>query len=118
MKNFFLFIILVLAFLSIDHPTVKEPRLALFNTISGMLSGSTQIEKNSTAKQTKKMIENKLELTSSQINYLTIQTKTNAKLKAFHKRFCEQNDLNLYFQGNDLRQVCQITAKQVKKITI
>jgi len=117
MKNFLLLVVLILAFFSIDHKIIKEPREELFGTITHFLSGSIKTTKDSAAKSASERIKSKLELTSTQSTYIDTHTKTNQKMKAFNTRFCIKNDLNLYFQGNDLRQICQIIEQQVKKIS-
>jgi len=116
MKNFFLLVVLILAFFSIDHKIIKEPREELFGFITDFLSGSIKTTKDSAANKANERINNKLELTSAQSTYVNTHTKTNQKLRAFNTRFCVNNDLNLYFQGNDLRQICQIIEQQVKTI--
>ena len=116
MKNFFLLVIVILAFFSIDHKIIKEPREELFDFISDFLSGSIKTTKDSAAKKANERIKNKLQLTSAQSTYIDTHTKTNKKLIAFNTRFCVNNDLNLYFQGNALRQVCQIIEQQVKTV--
>lgn len=116
MKNFFLLVILVLAFFSIDHKIIKEPREEFFGFITNFLNGSMKTTKDSAAKTANDRIKHKLQLTSAQSTYVNTHTKTNTKLRAFNTRFCVNNDLNLYFQGNDLRQVCQIIEQQVKII--
>lgn len=116
MKNFFLLVILVLAFFSIDHKIIKEPREEFFGFITNFLNGSMKTTKDSAAKTANDRIKHKLQLTSAQSTYVNTHTKTNTNLRAFNTRFCVNNDLNLYFQGNDLRQVCQIIEQQVKII--
>ena len=116
MKNFFLLVILVLAFFSIDHKIIKEPREEFFGFITDFLNGSMKTTKDSAAKTANDRIKHKLQLTSAQSTYVDTHTKTSTKLRAFNTRFCVNNDLNLYFQGNDLRQVCQIIEQQVKII--
>lgn len=117
MKKLFLVVILILAFFSINHKMINEPRENLFNTLADILSGSMKATKDRAAKEANKHIKNILELTPAQSTYVDTHSKTNQKLRAFNTRFCINNDFNLYFQGNDLRQVCQIIELQVKKIS-
>ena len=115
MKNFFIFVVIILALLSIDHPTIKEPREKLFEQVTGKLSDSTKLQKESLAKDVRIEITETVRLREKERIHIEETTTSDDKVIAWHKRYCEQRDLNPFFYGDKLRQVCQIMANRIKR---
>lgn len=108
MKNFFIFVVIILALLSIDHPSIAKPRQALFDKFTGMLSDSGKIKRDQLAANTLKAVKARIKPSKSETAYLEEQFATNDTMAAFTSRYCRQKELNSYFYGDDLRQICRI----------
>ncbi|ATC96064.1 hypothetical protein [Pseudoalteromonas tunicata] len=113
MKNFFIFVVIILALLSIDHESIKKPRDELFAMFSDKMSESTQLQKDKLAKKVNAEIKAKLKLKEKERIHLDENTQTDEKVRAFHKRYCTDRDLNQFFYGDKLRQVCLIMTTEI-----
>lgn len=115
MKNYFLFILLILILASVDHPTIAKPRQEFYDRVMGILSDSSKVKKNQKAARSLKRIKEQLRLSQTAEDYLTKKLITNHKMNSFKKRYCENNELNTYFYGDDLRQICKIIDEESKR---
>jgi len=113
MKNFFIFVVIILALLSIDHEIIKKPRDELFAMFSDKMSESTKLQKDKLAKKINAEIKAKVKLKEKERIHLDENTDTDVKVSVFHKRYCTDRDLNQFFYGDKLRQICQIMASEI-----
>lgn len=115
MKNYFLFVLLILILASVDHPSIAKPRQALYDKIMGTLSESSKVKTDQEAARSLARAKEKLRLSQTAEDYLTKQLETNRKMSSFKSRYCVQKELNSYFYGDDLRQICKIIDEESKK---
>lgn len=115
MKNYFLFILVFLILVSVDHPTIAKPRQEFYDKVMGILSDSSKVKTNQKAARSLKRIKEKLRLSKTAEDYLSKQLITNHKMNSFKKRYCVDNELNTFFYGDDLRQICKIIDEESKK---
>lgn len=113
MKKFLLLVVAILALFTIDHPAIKEPREALLGEGVSLLSEQSKVARSTSAKIARTQIAQKLELDETELEYLNDALGTDDKLKAFHLRYCKENDLNLYFYGNKLNVICKIAGESI-----
>ncbi len=113
MKNYFLLVLIILILVSVDHPSIAKPRQKFFDNFMNMLSESGEIKRDQAAKHAYREIIDKLRLGQNQKDHLAEQLKTNNSMSAFKSRFCDQGELNSYFYGDDLRQVCKVISNKI-----
>ena len=113
MKKFLLLVVLVLAFFTIDHPVIKEHREAILGEGVNLLNEQSKVARSTAAKIARTHITQKIELDETELEYLNDALSTDDKLKAFHLRYCKENDLNLYFYGNKLNEICRIAGESI-----
>ena len=110
MKKFIILVIVVLAFFTVDHPLVKEPRERLFNDGIDLLSDASKVNRSPTASMTKNKISAQLTLSESEREYTEKTFTTDDSIRLFHLRYCRERDLNLYFYDERLNTVCKIVS--------
>lgn len=110
MKKFIILVIVVLAFFTVDHPLVKEPRERLFNDGIDFLSDASKVNRSPTASMTKNKISAQLTLSESEREYTEKTFTTDDSIRLFHLRYCRERDLNLYFYDERLNTVCKIVS--------
>ncbi|MGB0985646.1 MAG: hypothetical protein ACPGVL_00415 [Pseudoalteromonas spongiae] len=115
MKNYFLFVLVILILASVDHPSIAKPRQELYDKIMGVLSDSSKVKTDQEAARSLERAKEKLRLSQTAEDYLTKQLATNQKMSSFKTRYCVQKELNSYFYGDDLRQICKIIAEESKR---
>ncbi|WP_138631578.1 hypothetical protein [Pseudoalteromonas spongiae] len=115
MKNYFLFVLVILILASVDHPSIAKPRQELYDKIMGVLSDSSKVKTDQEAARSLKRAKEKLRLSQTAEDYLTKQLATNKQMRAFKNLYCVQKELNSYFYGDDLRQICKIIAEESKR---
>lgn len=115
MKNYFLFILVILILASVDHPTIAKPRQELFDKVMRILSDSSKIKTDQEAASSLARAKEKLRLSQTAEDYLSKQLATNQKMDAFNTRYCRNKELNSYFYGDDLRQICKIISEERQK---
>ncbi|MFY8352659.1 hypothetical protein AAEU29_19100 [Pseudoalteromonas sp. SSM20] len=115
MKNYFLFVLVILILASVDHPTIAKPRQELFDKVMGVLSDSSKVKTDQEAVRSLARAKEKLRLSETADDYLSKQLATNHKMDAFNTRYCRNNELNSYFYGDDLRQICKIISEERKR---
>ncbi len=111
MKKFLLFVIVVYALLSIDHPIIKGPRDKIFNTVMTDLSDSSKVNTEVKATKALKTIKSSMNLTDEQISHIEANLESVRKMYRWEAKYCKTPELNEYFFGDDLRQVCDLLAK-------
>ena len=110
MKKFIILVIVILAFFTIDHPLVKEPREKLLGQSIGFLSEASKINRSPTANIAKNRISTQLKLSESEREYVEKTFTTDDAVQLFHLRYCRERDLNLYFYAERLNKVCKIVS--------
>ena len=60
MKNYFLFVLILLILVSVDHPSIAKPRQELFDKIMGVLSDSSKVKTDQEARRSLERIKEKL----------------------------------------------------------
>lgn len=115
MKNYFLFVLILLILVSVDHPSIAKPRQELFDKIMGVLSDSSKVKTDQEARRSLERIKEKLRLSQTAEDYLDKQFATNPKMDSFNTRYCRNKELNSYFYGDDLRQICKIIREETEK---
>ncbi|MFY8273784.1 hypothetical protein AAEU32_06625 [Pseudoalteromonas sp. SSDWG2] len=110
MKKLLLFVIVLFALMSIDHPVIKEPRDKLLGTVMTDLSESSQVKHEVKAKKALASIRDAISLNSEQDIHITQNLRTNANMFRWEKQYCINKELNEFFYGDDLLQICQIIA--------
>jgi hypothetical protein len=115
MKNYFLFVLILLILVSVDHPSIAKPRQELFDKIMGVLSDSSKVKTDQEARRSLERIKEKLRLSQTAEDYLDKQFATNPKMGSFNTRYCRNKELNSYFYGDDLRQICKIIREETEK---
>ena len=113
MKKFLFLAIIVLAFFTIDHPEINKYRDAILGEGRNLLSDQSKVARSTAAKMARSMIMNKFELDETELEYLNDALSSDKKLQEFHLRYCKENDLNLYFYGNKLTEICRITKEAI-----
>ena len=113
MKKFLFLAIIVLAFFTIDHPEINKYRDALVGEGHNLLNDQTIVTRSTAAKLARSVITERLELDETELEYLDEILSSDDKLQAFHLRYCKENDLNLYFYGNKLTEICRIAKEAI-----
>lgn len=113
MKKFLFFVVILLALFTVDHPTIKEPRDAVLNHGIAILSDQSKVQRSPAAKIARTLITQELSLNQSELDYLNDALGTDDKLRAFHLRYCQEHDLNLYFYGDKLNVICRIAGESL-----
>ncbi|WP_372761642.1 hypothetical protein [Pseudoalteromonas sp.] len=113
MKKFIILIIVVLAFFTIDHPLVKEPRERLLGEGVSFISEASKVNRGPVAQMTKNNISAQLSLSESEREYVEKTFTTDDSVQLFHLRYCRERDLNLYFYADRLNTVCKIAAESL-----
>lgn len=103
--------IVILAFFTIDHPLIKEPREKLLGEGIGFISNASKINKSPAANMAKNRISNELTLSESEHEYINKTFTTNDSVRLFHLRYCRERDINLYFYAKRLNTVCKIVSE-------
>ncbi|MEO2267784.1 hypothetical protein V1358_10760 [Pseudoalteromonas sp. YIC-656] len=111
MKKLLLFVIVVYALLSIDHPIIKEPRDKIFNTVMSNLSDSSKVNTEVKATRALKAIKESMSFTDEQLKHLEANFQSVREMYRWEAKYCKTPALNEYFFGDDLRQVCDLLAK-------
>lgn len=115
MKKFLFLVIVILGLFTIDHPSIKEPREALLSQGITILSESSKVKKSPAAKRAREAVIRTVVLSAEEQTYVNDAFATDDKLKAFHLRYCKENDMNLYLYGLKLSQVCIIASDALKR---
>ena len=115
MKKFIILIIVILAFFTIDHPLVKEPREKLLGQGIGFLSDASKVNRSPAANLAKNRISNELTLSSSEKEYVEKTFTTDDAVQLFNLRYCRERDLNLYFYAERLNKVCKIVSESLEQ---
>lgn len=113
MKKFLLLVIVILALFTVDHPVIKEPREALLGEGVSLLSEQSKVARSTSAKIARTKIMQYFELDDTELEYLNEALGTDDKLKSFHLRYCKEKDLNLYFYGDKLNEICRIASEAI-----
>ena len=114
MKNYFLLVLLILILASVDHPSIAKPRQELYNKFMTFLGDSSKVKEDQVAHRALTRVKDRIYLSQTADDYLTSQLSTNNQMNSFYQRFCVKNELNSYFYGDDLRQVCKIIKEEKK----
>ncbi|KTF13151.1 hypothetical protein [Pseudoalteromonas sp. 10-33] len=115
MKKFIILIIVILAFFTIDHPLVKEPREELLGEGIGFLSDASKVNRSPAANLAKNRISNELTLSGSEKEYVEKTFTTDDAVQLFNLRYCRERDLNLYFYADRLNTVCKIVSESLEQ---
>ena len=115
MKKFIILVVLILAFFTIDHPLIKEPREKLLGESISFLSDATKINRSPAANTTKSNLSKQLQLSVSESEYVEKTFTTDDSVQLFHLRYCRERDLNLYFYGDRLNTVCKIVTEALEQ---
>ncbi|MEO2281300.1 hypothetical protein [Pseudoalteromonas pernae] len=110
MKKLLLFVVIVFALLSIDHPIIKEPRDKIYSQLKSDMSSSTQVQRDTKARKAQDKIREAISLNANQEKYIEQELSTNSSVTRWHQKYCVNKELNEYFYGDDLMQVCSILA--------
>ncbi|AQP99912.1 MULTISPECIES: hypothetical protein [Pseudoalteromonas] len=113
MKKFIILVIVILAFFTIDHPLIKEPREKLLGEGVSLLGESTKVNRNPAASMAKSNISAQLGLSESEHEYVEKTFTTDDSVRLFHLRYCRERDLNLYFYDDRLNTVCKIVSESL-----
>ncbi len=116
MKKFLLFVLLFFTFLSVDYPPVNKIRTQLFDSFTQKMSDSTKMQVNQAAKRIVEQINKKLSLSNQEKKYIEKNLSTNDDTAEFNSKYCTNRNLNMYFQGDRMRQICRIIASEKDKI--
>jgi hypothetical protein len=114
MKKFIIMVIVILAFFTIDHPLIKEPRDSLLADSIGFLSDASKINLSPTATSVKNKVSAQLKLSESELEYTEKTFTTDDSVRLFHLRYCRERDLNLYFYDERLTTVCKIVSEALE----
>lgn len=114
MKKFIILVIVILAFFTIDHPFIKEPRDSLLADGISFLSDASKVNLSPTATSVKNKIAAQLQLSESEREYTEKTFTTDDSVQLFHLRYCRERDLNLYFYDERLTRVCKIVSEALK----
>jgi hypothetical protein len=112
-KKFIILVIVILAFFTIDHPLIKEPREKLLGEGVSLLGASTKVNRNPAASMAKSNISAQLGLSESEHEYVEKTFTTDDSVRLFHLRYCRERDLNLYFYDDRLNTVCKIVSESL-----
>ncbi|MBQ4852226.1 hypothetical protein [Pseudoalteromonas sp. MMG012] len=115
MKKFLLLVIIILGLFTIDHPSIKGPRDTLLNQGIDVLSESSKITRSPAAQQARESVTRTVSLSTQEQNYINEALATDEKLREFHLRYCEENDVNLDLYAPTLMQVCNVTSDILNK---
>ncbi|WP_125564528.1 hypothetical protein [Pseudoalteromonas rubra] len=115
MKKYLILVVAILALFTIDHPSVKEPREKIIQYGVDLLGDTSKAQYSLAAKLARQQIKKELTLTESEHDYIMSALSTNEKMKVFHLKFCEGNELNMYFYGPKLLDVCEIAASSLRE---
>ncbi|ALU43917.1 hypothetical protein [Pseudoalteromonas rubra] len=115
MKKYLILVVAILALFTIDHPSIKEPREQIIQYGVDLLGDTSKAQYSLAAKLARQQIKKELTLTESEQNYIMSALSTNEKMKVFHLKFCEGNELNMYFYGPKLLDVCEIAAGSLRE---
>ena len=88
--------------------------LACFGTLTQGQKEFSKVKTEQASELVLKQISERLELSQSAQDYLNKKLATDMSMKRFNTQYCENNELNVYFYGDDLRQICKFIS-QVKK---
>ena len=113
MKKFLLLVVIVLAFFTIDDPVIKEYREFNLDEGVNLLGEQSKVARSTAAKIARTKITQKIKLDETELKYLNDALGTDDKLQAFHIRYCKGNDLNLYFYGYKLNEICRIADESI-----
>lgn len=108
MKKLLIFVIVLFALLSIDHPIIKEPRDKILGTVMSDLSDSSKVNKEVKAKKARERIYDALSLSAAQNSHIEQHLSTNNSMARWQQKYCVDRELNEYFYGDDLMQICSI----------
>lgn len=115
MKNYLLFVLLILILASVDHPTIAEPRAQLYDKLMSFLGDSTKVQTNRKAERVLERVKKRLRMSEQQESYIQRQLASDDKMASFNSRYCKQNELNSFLYGDELRQVCRIIHEETTK---
>jgi len=115
MKKFIIFVVLILAFFTIDHPLIKEPREKLLGEGIGFLSDASKVNRSPAANMAKNRVAAQLKLSESEQEYIEKTFTTDDSVQLFHLRYCRERDLNLYFYDERLNTVCKIVSEALEQ---
>ncbi|MEL0642451.1 hypothetical protein V6260_17775 [Pseudoalteromonas aliena] len=115
MKKFIILVVLILAFFTIDHPLIKEPREKLLEEGIGFLSDASKVNRSPAANMAKNRIAAQLKLSESEQEYIEKTFTTDDSVQLFHLRYCRERDLNLYFYDERLNMVCKIVSEALEQ---
>jgi hypothetical protein len=115
MKKFIILVIVILAFFTIDHPLIKEPRERLLGEGIGFLSDASKVNRSPAANMAKSRISSQLKLSESEHEYIETAFTTDDSIQLFHLRYCRERDLNLYFYAERLNTVCKIVSESLEQ---
>tara|TARA_Y100000766_G_C18775732_1_gene540651 strand:- start:250 stop:609 length:360 start_codon:yes stop_codon:yes gene_type:complete len=118
MKKFFILVVVILAFFTVDHPLVKEPRERLLGDGIGLLSSTTKVDRFPVATMTRNKINRQLALSRSEEDYIDKTFTNDESVKLFELRYCRQGDLNLYFYEERLLTVCRIIKESLAQARV
>ncbi|WP_440054318.1 hypothetical protein ACSLBF_15865 [Pseudoalteromonas sp. T1lg65] len=113
MKKFFLFVAIVVAFFTIDHPWVKTPRDKLLGESIDALSESSKVQRNTTARYARTNIAKAIEMDADQQTYLNEALSSDDKTRLFHLRYCKERDTNLYFYSDQMTKICEVLEQTI-----
>ncbi|CCQ12766.1 putative orphan protein [Pseudoalteromonas luteoviolacea B = ATCC 29581] len=114
MKKFLLLMVIVLVFFTVDHPMIKEHRDTLLGEGMSVLGETSQLQHSMAAKVARSEIERQLSLSESEHEYIQEALLTNKKLDEFYIRYCEREELNLYFYEDRLAVICDIVQSSLQ----
>ncbi|EGI71898.1 hypothetical protein H5085_19325 [Pseudoalteromonas sp. SR43-6] len=115
MKKFIILVVVILAFFTIDHPLIKEPRERLLGEGIGFLSDASKVNRSPAANMAKNRISSQLKLSESEGEYVEKTFTTDDSVQLFHLRYCRERDLNLYFYDDRLNTVCKIVTEALEQ---
>lgn len=113
MKNFLILVIVILALLSIDHPSIAKPRAELFGKISNFLGDSTVIKKDQLSKNVVADIKQDERLSNEVQKYLVGMFTHNDGVKRFNTTYCVNGEFNEKLYSDDTRIVCDIIERHM-----
>ena len=115
MKKFIILVLVILAFFTIDHPLIKEPREKLLGEGISFLSETTKVNRSPAANMTKSRIKSQLRLSDSGQEYVEKTFTTDDSVQLFNLRYCRERELNLYFYDERLNTVCKIISEALEQ---
>lgn len=113
MKNFLILVIVILALLSIDHPSIAKPRAELFGKISTFLGDSTVIKKDQLSKHVIADIKQEESLSIDVQKYLVGIFSHDDGVKRFNTSYCVNGEFNDKLYSDDTRVVCDIISRHL-----